>query len=83
MTDDDPYRWLEDVAGEAPLAWVGERNAETFAELTGSTRFAALRAEIREVLDADEPLGQRPPDATRPAGYRVARRRRPPRIIGS
>jgi prolyl oligopeptidase len=54
MTDDDPYRWLEDVAGEAPLAWVRERNADTFAELTQSAEFAALRAEILEVLDADD-----------------------------
>lgn len=54
MADDDPYRWLEDVLGEAALAWVRERNAETFAELTGSAQFAALRTEIREVLDADD-----------------------------
>ncbi|MBX6389999.1 MAG: S9 family peptidase, partial [Frankia sp.] len=54
MANDDPYRWLEDIAGDAALAWVRERNAETFAELTQSARFAALRAEIREVLDADD-----------------------------
>jgi prolyl oligopeptidase len=54
VSDDDPYRWLEDVAGEAALAWVRDRNAEAFAELTASARFAALRAEIREVLDADD-----------------------------
>nr|WP_051467108.1 prolyl oligopeptidase family serine peptidase [Pseudofrankia saprophytica] len=54
MADDDPYRWLEDVVGEAALTWVRERNAETFAELTQSARFAALRAQIREVLDADD-----------------------------
>jgi prolyl oligopeptidase len=54
VADDDPYRWLEDVHGEAALAWVRDRNAETFAELTGSARFAALRTEIREVLDADD-----------------------------
>ena len=54
MEDDDPYRWLEDVTGESALAWVRERNAEAFAELTRSAGFAALRAEIREVLDADD-----------------------------
>jgi len=54
VADDDPHRWLEDVAGEAALAWVRERNAETFAELTQSARFAELRARIREVLDADD-----------------------------
>ncbi|HEY6424859.1 MAG TPA: prolyl oligopeptidase family serine peptidase [Pseudonocardiaceae bacterium] len=55
MTDvDDPYRWLEDVAGERALSWVRERNAETVAELTGGSRFEALRAEIREVLDSTD-----------------------------
>ncbi|MBL7498455.1 S9 family peptidase [Frankia sp. CNm7] len=54
MADDDPHRWLEDIAGEAALAWVRERNAETFAELTQSADFAALRTQIREVLDADD-----------------------------
>ncbi|WP_018501559.1 prolyl oligopeptidase family serine peptidase [Parafrankia discariae] len=54
MADDDPYRWLEDVAGEAALAWVRERNAETFAELTQSPGFTEMRADIREVLDSDD-----------------------------
>jgi prolyl oligopeptidase len=50
----DPHVWLEDVTGEDALAWVRERNAETVAELTESTRFAELRDEIRQVLDADD-----------------------------
>ncbi len=54
MSDDDPHRWLEDVAAETALAWVRDRNAETFAELTTSARFTALQAEIRAVLDADD-----------------------------
>jgi prolyl oligopeptidase len=52
--DQDAYRWLEDVTGPVALDWVRARNAETFRELTGSTRFADLRAEIRQVLDADD-----------------------------
>ena len=52
--DEDPYRWLEDVTGLAALDWVRDRNAETVGELTGSSRFQDLRAEIREVLDADD-----------------------------
>ncbi|ABW14904.1 Prolyl oligopeptidase [Parafrankia sp. EAN1pec] len=56
MADDDPHCWLEDVAGEAALAWVREHNAETFAELTQSAEFAGLRAEIREVLDSDDQI---------------------------
>ena len=52
--DHDPYLWLEDVTDETALDWVRARNAESSAELAGSDRFAALRAEIREVLDADD-----------------------------
>jgi prolyl oligopeptidase len=54
MTDDDPYLWLEEVTGETALDWVRARNAETVAELTGTPRFAGLRDEVREVLDADD-----------------------------
>jgi prolyl oligopeptidase len=55
MTDaiEDPYRWLEDVDGSAALAWVRDRNAEAEAALTGSTRFAELREEFRQVLDSE------------------------------
>ncbi|WP_229405184.1 prolyl oligopeptidase family protein [Micromonospora sp. NBRC 110038] len=52
--DDDPYRWLEDLDGPDAAGWARDRNAETMAALTGGDRFAALRAEIREVLDADD-----------------------------
>ena len=51
---DDPYLWLEDVTGDEALAWVRERNAETVADLTAAPRFAHLRDELREVLDADD-----------------------------
>ncbi|MET9863445.1 prolyl oligopeptidase family serine peptidase [Streptomyces smyrnaeus] len=50
MEDDDPYLWLEEIEGEAALAWVEERNAETVAELTADPGFEALRKEAREVL---------------------------------
>ncbi|WP_225842382.1 prolyl oligopeptidase family serine peptidase [Streptomyces albus] len=49
--EDDPYLWLEEIEGENALAWVEERNAETVAELTADPGFAALRREVREVLD--------------------------------
>ncbi|WP_245675355.1 prolyl oligopeptidase family serine peptidase [Micromonospora halophytica] len=51
---DDPYLWLEDLDGERAAGWVRERNAETVAALTGGETFAALRAELRQVLDADD-----------------------------
>jgi prolyl oligopeptidase len=54
MADEDPYLWLEDVTGEAALAWVRARNAETVGALTGGERFERLREQLREVLDADD-----------------------------
>ncbi|MFD3943840.1 prolyl oligopeptidase family protein [Streptomyces sp. NPDC058579] len=53
MSDDDPYLWLEDVEGEAALAWVAERNAETAAELADEG-FDALKERLREALDASD-----------------------------
>jgi prolyl oligopeptidase len=52
--EEDPYRWLEEVTGPGALDWVRARNAETMAALAGGGRFEDLRAEIREVLDADD-----------------------------
>ncbi|WP_405873631.1 prolyl oligopeptidase family serine peptidase [Streptomyces zaomyceticus] len=54
MSDDDPYLWLEDISGEAALAWVAERNAETAGAVAGDDGFAALRTRLREVLDASD-----------------------------
>ncbi|MFJ3857536.1 prolyl oligopeptidase family protein [Streptomyces sp. NPDC090085] len=53
MSEADPYLWLEDVSGEAALAWVRERNAETVDALTGAPGFKVLEQEMREVLDDD------------------------------
>ncbi|WP_372482409.1 prolyl oligopeptidase family serine peptidase [Streptomyces bambusae] len=52
MIDEDPYLWLEDVTGPAALAWVRERTAETERAVVCDPGFAALKAELREVLDA-------------------------------
>jgi prolyl oligopeptidase len=54
VVDEDPFLWLEEVTGPAALDWVRERNAAALAALAGSPRFTELRAEIREVLDADD-----------------------------
>ncbi|WP_233257978.1 prolyl oligopeptidase family serine peptidase [Micromonospora sp. S4605] len=51
---DDPYLWLEELDGADAAGWVRDRNAETVAALTGSEAFAGLRAEIRQVLDAED-----------------------------
>jgi prolyl oligopeptidase len=54
MAGEDPYRWLEDVTGTEALDWVRDRNAATLGALSGGARFASLRDEAREVLDADD-----------------------------
>ncbi|MBW5481846.1 prolyl oligopeptidase family serine peptidase [Streptomyces bambusae] len=54
MIDDDPYAWLEDVEGEAALAWVRERNAETNVALADGAAFGELTTRLREVLDSPE-----------------------------
>ncbi|OKJ64553.1 prolyl oligopeptidase [Streptomyces sp. CB02009] len=54
LHDDDPYLWLEDVSGEAALAWVAERNAETAGAVTGGEAFGALKTRLREVLDSSD-----------------------------
>jgi prolyl oligopeptidase len=54
VTDDDPYRWLEDIDGPDALTWVRERSARTVAALAGSRGFADLRDGIRQVLDAED-----------------------------
>jgi len=49
---DDPHLWLEDIDGDAALAWVRERNRATTAEF-GDGHLEELRAEALEVLDTD------------------------------
>ncbi|MDV8021682.1 prolyl oligopeptidase family serine peptidase [Rhodococcus sp. IEGM 1330] len=49
---DDPYLWLEDVTGDAALAWVREKNEVTVEALSGPA-FDATEASIREILDTD------------------------------
>jgi prolyl oligopeptidase len=49
---DDPYLWLEDVAGERPLAWVRSRNALAEKEFGADPRFEPMRKSFTEVLDS-------------------------------
>ena len=48
----DPHMWLEEVQGEAALAWVRERNAQARRVLEAQPDFFALRERIRAVLDS-------------------------------
>ncbi len=52
--DDDPYLWLEEVTGDEALAWVRDRSKEAVAELAASERYAAIKAEVLDALDAED-----------------------------
>ena len=52
--EEDPWLWLEDVGGEAPLAWVAERNARTVEGYADSAAFAASRDRFKAILDSDD-----------------------------
>ncbi len=51
MTD-DPYLWLEEIAGEEQLDWVRRHNEPTIDEFSDE-RFEQMRTEALEVLDTD------------------------------
>jgi prolyl oligopeptidase len=53
-TPADPHLWLEDVAGEKPLAWARERNAESVKALAESEEFRSLESRILSILDSKE-----------------------------
>ncbi|MFC7542532.1 hypothetical protein ACFQU2_27885 [Siccirubricoccus deserti] len=53
--DDDPWLWLEEVAGERALAWVKGQNAATLARLADA-RFEADRASVKAALDRPDKL---------------------------
>lgn len=50
----DELAWLEEVEGDRALAWVGERNAATEADLFADPGFSPTRQTILEVLEADD-----------------------------
>ncbi len=50
----DPHAWLEEVDGEAALAWVRARNALTLAELEGAAPYPALHARLSTIFNSRE-----------------------------
>jgi prolyl oligopeptidase len=50
----DPYLWLEDVEGEAALAWVRERNNVTEDLLARREDFERLRADMLAIFDSKD-----------------------------
>ncbi|WP_345376507.1 prolyl oligopeptidase family serine peptidase [Frondihabitans cladoniiphilus] len=52
-TLDDENAWLEDIHGEAPLAWAAEQTATTLESVAGP-EFEALTDRLLEVIDSDD-----------------------------
>ncbi len=50
----DPFLWLEDVQGEAALAWVRERNAESQKVLMARPEYTPTRERLLQVLNSKE-----------------------------
>ncbi len=53
-TPDDPYLWMEDVAGDRALSWVRERNAATRPVLEAHPDFKANRDRFKAIMDSKE-----------------------------
>lgn len=49
---EDPYLWLEEVAGQKSLAWVNEQNQKTQRALEATPSFAAIRERTLEVINS-------------------------------
>jgi prolyl oligopeptidase len=50
----DPFLWLEEVQGEAALAWVRERNAESQKVLMARPEYAPTRERLLQVMNSKE-----------------------------
>ena len=53
--DNDPYLWLEDIDGEAPLSWVELQNARTLARFAGE-EFASDRDALAAIFDRPDKI---------------------------
>jgi len=51
---DDPYRWMEEIEGERPLAWAKAENARSLAVLQGDPRYAGLESQALAILNAKD-----------------------------
>lgn len=54
MEDKDPYLWLEEVEGEAPLRWARRQNDRTLEELRAHPWFETIYERNLEVFNSDE-----------------------------
>ena len=53
--EDDPHRWLEEIEGDAALAWCREQNARTEAAL-GDTKQSDAYRKILAIADSKEKI---------------------------
>ncbi|WND01529.1 prolyl oligopeptidase family serine peptidase [Temperatibacter marinus] len=53
---EDPYLWLEEVEGKESLAWVEDRNTETYARLKEDSRFNGFMERSLEVYNAKDKI---------------------------
>lgn len=53
-SEHDPYLWLEDVAGAAPLDWVRRQADAASSELERHPQFPAIHERLRAILNSQE-----------------------------
>jgi prolyl oligopeptidase len=51
---DDPYKWMEEIEGERPMAWAKAQNTRSLAVLQGDSRYAGLEAQALAILNAKD-----------------------------
>ncbi|MBO9558872.1 MAG: S9 family peptidase [Caulobacter sp.] len=51
---DDPYKWMEQIEGEKPLAWAKAQNTRSLAILQGDSRYAGLESQALAILNAKD-----------------------------
>jgi prolyl oligopeptidase len=58
--NDDPFLWLEDIEGKAPLDWVRAQNARSLKELQADPLYPELHKEALQILTSEQrlPIGQ-------------------------
>ena len=55
VTVHDPYQWLEDGASSATRSWISEQQQYTAGLLSSRSGMSALRDQLRELVDLEEP----------------------------
>lgn len=50
----DPHQWLEEVGGEAPLAWVRQQNDVALGELEARPHYPALHDRLKTIFNSHE-----------------------------